>query len=50
MCALTRSEPRFAVDGARAFAGPPVFYISRESHLAWLKIATRPASAAPPCA
>ena len=24
---------------ARAFAGPPVFYISRESHLAWVKIA-----------
>jgi glutamate/tyrosine decarboxylase-like PLP-dependent enzyme len=38
-CALTRSNPAFATDGARAFAGPPVFYISRESHLAWLKIA-----------
>jgi len=38
-CALTRSNPRFATDGARAFSGPPVFYISRESHLAWLKIA-----------
>ena len=25
--------------GARAFAGAPVFYVSRESHLAWLKIA-----------
>jgi glutamate/tyrosine decarboxylase-like PLP-dependent enzyme len=39
ICALTRSNPRFATDGARAFSGPPVFYISRESHLAWLKIA-----------
>jgi glutamate/tyrosine decarboxylase-like PLP-dependent enzyme len=38
-CALTRSNPRFATDGARAFSGPPIFYISRESHLAWLKIA-----------
>jgi glutamate/tyrosine decarboxylase-like PLP-dependent enzyme len=39
ICALTRANPRFATDGARSFAGPPVFYISRESHLAWLKIA-----------
>jgi len=39
ICALTRADPRFATDGARAFKGPPVFYISRESHLAWLKIA-----------
>lgn len=39
ICALTRAEPRFAGEGARAFAGPPVFYISNESHLAWLKIA-----------
>ena len=39
ICALTRSNPGFAAEGARAFAGPPVFYISRESHLAWLKIA-----------
>jgi aromatic-L-amino-acid/L-tryptophan decarboxylase len=27
------------VKGARAFAGQPTFYISRESHLAWFKIA-----------
>jgi glutamate/tyrosine decarboxylase-like PLP-dependent enzyme len=39
ICALTRSNLGFATDGARAFAGPPVFYISKESHLAWLKIA-----------
>ncbi|HZP44672.1 MAG TPA: pyridoxal-dependent decarboxylase [Candidatus Binataceae bacterium] len=39
ICALTRANERFARDGARAFAGPPVFYVSRESHLAWLKIA-----------
>jgi glutamate/tyrosine decarboxylase-like PLP-dependent enzyme len=37
--ALTRATPRFAADGARAFSGPPVFYVSRESHLAWVKIA-----------
>jgi glutamate/tyrosine decarboxylase-like PLP-dependent enzyme len=39
ICALTRSNPEFAIHGARAFDGPPVFYASRESHLAWLKIA-----------
>ena len=39
ICALTRSNPRFATEGARAFEGAPIFYISRESHLAWLKIA-----------
>lgn len=39
ICALTRSNARFAAEGARAFAGPPVFYVSKDSHLAWLKIA-----------
>jgi aromatic-L-amino-acid decarboxylase len=39
LCALTRANPEFAIEGARAFAGPPVFYVSQESHLAWLKIA-----------
>jgi len=39
ICALTRSNHRFATEGARCFQGPPVFYASRESHLAWLKIA-----------
>jgi glutamate/tyrosine decarboxylase-like PLP-dependent enzyme len=39
ICALTRANPEFAATGGRAFAGPPVFYVSRESHLAWFKIA-----------
>jgi glutamate/tyrosine decarboxylase-like PLP-dependent enzyme len=39
ICALTRSNDGFATEGARCFRGPPVFYVSRESHLAWLKIA-----------
>lgn len=39
LCALTRANPEFAIEGARAFAGSPVFYVSQESHLAWLKIA-----------
>ena len=39
LCALTHANDRFSSDGARAFDGPPVFYISRESHLAWVKIA-----------
>lgn len=39
LCALARANPEFATQGSRAFAGPPVFYVSRESHVAWLKIA-----------
>jgi aromatic-L-amino-acid decarboxylase len=39
ICALTRSTLGFATEGARAFDGPPVFYVSTEGHLAWLKIA-----------
>jgi glutamate/tyrosine decarboxylase-like PLP-dependent enzyme len=39
VCALTKADRRFAAKGARAFEGPPVFYVSRESHLAWIKIA-----------
>jgi len=39
ICALTHADPAFAVEGARAFQGPPVLYTSRESHLAWFKIA-----------
>jgi glutamate/tyrosine decarboxylase-like PLP-dependent enzyme len=38
LCALTRANDRFAAEGARSFSGQPVFYISRESHLAWVKI------------
>ncbi|MGO9991020.1 MAG: pyridoxal phosphate-dependent decarboxylase family protein [Steroidobacteraceae bacterium] len=39
ICALTAAHPAFASDGARAFAGPPTFYTSRDCHIAWLKIA-----------
>ena len=39
ICALTRSNAGFALQGARAFGGAPVFYVSSDSHLAWLKIA-----------
>ena len=39
ICALTRAHPGFSNQGSRAFAGQPVFYVSRDSHLAWLKIA-----------
>lgn len=38
LCALTHANDRYATDGARSFSGQPVFYISRESHLAWVKI------------
>ena len=39
LCALTRAHPGFAVDGARVFAGQPAFYVSRECHRSWVKIA-----------
>jgi glutamate/tyrosine decarboxylase-like PLP-dependent enzyme len=39
LCALTGAHPGFAGEGARAFAGPPKFYTSRDCHIAWLKIA-----------
>ncbi|MGN6452980.1 MAG: pyridoxal phosphate-dependent decarboxylase family protein [Steroidobacteraceae bacterium] len=39
LCALTRANPGFAVEGARAFSGQPVFYVSRECHRSWVKIA-----------
>jgi hypothetical protein len=39
ICALTRANAGFASEGARGFSGQPVFYASKESHLAWLKIA-----------
>jgi glutamate/tyrosine decarboxylase-like PLP-dependent enzyme len=39
LCALTQANSRFAAEGARVFSGPPTFYVSRESHIAWLKIA-----------
>lgn len=37
--ALTSATPAFAAEGARAFAGQPMLYVSADSHLAWLKIA-----------
>jgi glutamate/tyrosine decarboxylase-like PLP-dependent enzyme len=39
VCALTAAHDGFAARGARVFAGQPTFYTSRESHLAWFKIA-----------
>jgi glutamate/tyrosine decarboxylase-like PLP-dependent enzyme len=39
ICALTNSNHEFAIEGSRAFAGPPALYVSRESHRAWIKIA-----------
>jgi glutamate/tyrosine decarboxylase-like PLP-dependent enzyme len=39
VCALTAAHPRFAHEGARAFPGSPLFYTSRDCHIAWLKIA-----------
>ena len=39
LLALTRANADFARIGARAFAAQPVFYVSRDSHLAWVKIA-----------
>ncbi|MGI9260702.1 MAG: pyridoxal phosphate-dependent decarboxylase family protein, partial [Woeseiaceae bacterium] len=39
VCALTANNPGFGEDGARAYEGQPCIYVSRESHLAWLKIA-----------
>jgi glutamate/tyrosine decarboxylase-like PLP-dependent enzyme len=39
VCALTAAHPGFARDGARALPGSPVFYVSREAHLAWIKLA-----------
>jgi len=39
VCALTAAHPKFARDGARAFAGPVKFYTSHDGHMAWLKAA-----------
>ncbi len=39
ICALTAATPAFAKEGARCFAGQPVFYVSVACHLAWIKIA-----------
>jgi glutamate/tyrosine decarboxylase-like PLP-dependent enzyme len=37
--ALTRASAAYTEIGVRAFRGQPLFYVSRESHLAWIKIA-----------
>jgi glutamate/tyrosine decarboxylase-like PLP-dependent enzyme len=39
ICALTHLEPKYSSDGLRAYDGQPIFYVSRDSHLGWLKIA-----------
>ncbi|WP_339481834.1 pyridoxal phosphate-dependent decarboxylase family protein [Pseudomonas sp. RL_5y_Pfl2_73] len=39
ICAMTQKIPGFAKLGLHAQARKPVFYISADSHLAWLKIA-----------
>jgi aromatic-L-amino-acid decarboxylase len=39
VCALTDSHPEFAQHGVRCFSGAPAVYISRDAHLAWIKIA-----------
>ncbi len=39
VCALTKADEQFAAYGVRALKGSPCVYVSRESHLAWIKIA-----------
>jgi aromatic-L-amino-acid decarboxylase len=39
LLALSKANEGFATEGARVFTGAPVFYVSRDSHLAWIKIA-----------
>jgi aromatic-L-amino-acid/L-tryptophan decarboxylase len=39
LAALTRNNPSYAEQGSRVFGGQPRLYVSRESHLAWVKIA-----------
>ena len=39
VCALTRANLDFGMDGIRAFDGPPILYVSEDCHLAWYKIA-----------
>ena len=41
ICALTKCHPEFVEAGARSYRGQPMLYVSRESHLAWLKIAVQ---------
>ena len=39
VCALTRAEPRFGLEGVRAFAGAPTVYVSRDCQPGWFKVA-----------
>ena len=39
ICALTAAHAEFTSRGARCFAGAPRMYVSRDAHLAWIKIA-----------
>jgi glutamate/tyrosine decarboxylase-like PLP-dependent enzyme len=39
IAALTAANPRYAEEGVLAFGAPVAFYVSAESHLAWIKIA-----------
>ena len=39
LLALTRANPDYPSDGLTSFPGRPVLYVSRDCHLAWLKIA-----------
>ncbi|HZV20200.1 MAG TPA: pyridoxal-dependent decarboxylase [Hyphomicrobiales bacterium] len=39
ICALTHAHKDFALCGSRALSGMPTFYVSQDSHRAWLKIA-----------
>jgi glutamate/tyrosine decarboxylase-like PLP-dependent enzyme len=41
LMALHAAGSDFAARGARSFAGDPVFYVSGDSHLAWVKIAAQ---------
>jgi glutamate/tyrosine decarboxylase-like PLP-dependent enzyme len=39
LCALTRANAAFAFEGVSAFERKPAMYVSKDAHLAWLKIA-----------
>ena len=39
LCALQAKCPDYSDRGLGEFAGPPTIYVSKESHLAWLKMA-----------
>ena len=39
LCALQAKCPGYSDKGLGEFAGPPTIYVSKESHLAWLKMA-----------